>query len=85
MYDEEVLEDQPFIRRDTSTGPEIRSDPPSKIPKRRTRGSRRRLDDELNDDDGKDGRVKKKRASSSLPSTDENSVELKHFSIILSD
>ena len=77
--DDEALENQPFIRRDTGEyGPEIRSDPPAKIPKRRKRGSRRRLDDEFHDDDTAEPKIKSKQGSSTLPST-ENSVKLQQY------
>lgn len=77
--DDEAPENQPFIRRDTGEyGPEIRSDPPAKIPKRRKRGSRRRLDDEFHDDDTDEPKIRNKQGASTLPTT-ESSVKLKNY------
>ncbi|XP_028392283.1 adhesion G protein-coupled receptor L4-like isoform X2 [Dendronephthya gigantea] len=74
------FEDQPFIRRESELGPEIRSDPPAKIPKRRKRGSRRRLDEEFHDDETDELKPKVTRQSSStLPSEENSSVKLKHY------
>ncbi|CAB4016155.1 adhesion G -coupled receptor L3 isoform X1 [Paramuricea clavata] len=77
--DEDAFEDQPFIRHESDLGPEIRSDPPAKIPKRRKRGSRRRLDDEFHDDDNNEPKIKTRQGSSTLPSTENSSVELKQY------
>ena len=77
--DEDAFEDQPFIRHDSELGPEIRSDPPAKIPKRRKRGSRRRLDDEYPDDESNEPKIKTRQSSSTLPSSENSSVKLKNY------
>ena len=54
----------------------MRSDPPTKIPKRRKKGSRRRLDGDVQEEEAVEPKIRQK--SSSLPHTDEN-VELKQY------
>ena len=79
MDDSDTFETQPFIRQESpELGPEIRSDPPAKIPKRRKRSSRRRLDDDFHDDEKHEPKIKTRQGSSTLPST-EGSVKLKQY------
>ena len=75
---EDGFEKEPFLRSETNPGPEVKSDPPAKIPKRRKKGSRRRLDDEVQEEETEEPKLKAKQKSSSLPSND-GSVKLKQY------